>query len=372
MTILRISVFLATLLMLSLSGCAWFGDKPEISPAKQREALEVPPDLARPAGDDLASVPPSGAAAYSDYAAKTPAASAGSTVQASTTGKTEVAASGNVRLERDGAQRWLVALDSSESMWVKARNYFLRNKISLTEDNPQGGVLETDWIDRPVKYTGTFSKLLSTFQSTDLRDKYRVRVEPGRIPGTAEVTVSHKAMAQMVTNNDGSSATQINWQPLPADPEMEADMLAKLLVHFGLDELQAKGLIATTDGERAQLVKGELIIPREDLDSAWRRVGQMLDRAGVITEDRDRSAGIFYVRYVDSGQASKRQGLFGWLRSDSDSSPDAKNEAPSDRFQVRLKTTTAGTSVAVFNVKGEPDNSTAGEQLLGVLHQQLR
>jgi len=51
---------------------------------------------------------------------------------------------------------------------------------------------------------------------------------------------------------------------------------------------------------------------------------------------------------------------------------DAKNEVPSDRFQVRLKSTSAGTSVNVFNVNGEPEISTNGEQLLGVLQQQLR
>ena len=74
MTIQRTSVFLATLLMLGLSGCNMFGNKPESSPATTRAALEIPPDLARPAGDDLAAVPPGGTAAYSDYTAKTPAA----------------------------------------------------------------------------------------------------------------------------------------------------------------------------------------------------------------------------------------------------------------------------------------------------------
>ena len=375
MTILRIPVFLAALL-LTLGGCALFGDsKPDSSPAKLRAALEVPPDLARPAGDDLAAVPPSGAAAYSDYAAKPPAAPAANASPASANGKTAPPAGDSVRLERDGALRWLVVQDNPERVWVKARDYFLRNSTALTVDNPQTGLLETDWIDRPVIFSGTLGKILSSLHSTGLRDKFRVRVERGRAPGTAEVTVSHQGMVQVVVGEDGANVTRTAWQPSPADPEMEAEMLGKLLTHFGMDEKQAKGQIATAGGERAQLVKGELVLSRDDLDAAWRRVGQALDRAGVVVEDRDRSAGIYYVRYVDSGQAGKRQGLFSWLRDDPDkasTAPDAKDEVSSDRFQVRLKTMTAGTSVNVFNVKGEPEKSTTGEKLLGALQQQLR
>jgi outer membrane protein assembly factor BamC len=368
---LRPFVLIAALLTIGLGGCTLFGaSKAENSPAKQREALEVPPDLTRPSGDNPAAVPADGTAAYSDYTGKSPAANAN---PATANGKSAPAAAG-VRLERDGAQRWLVVQDDPERVWVKARDYFLRSKIDLTVDNPKTGVLESDWIDRPVKYTGYFSQFMASLQSTGLRDKFRVRVERGRVNGTAEVYVSHQGLAQMVTNSDGSSATQITWQPSPADPEMEAEMLGKLLAHFGLDEQQVKGQMTAAGSERAQLVKGELILPQDDLDAAWRRVGQALDRAGVIIEDRDRSAGIFYVRYVDSGQTGKR-GLFSWFRGEpgkASAGSDGKAEAPSDRFQIRLKTTPAGTSVNVLDVKGEPEVSTTGPQLLGVLQQQLR
>ena len=375
MTIQRTFTFFAALLMLSLGGCTLFGDKQEKSPAKLRAALEVPPDLARPASDGLSAIPSSGAAAYSDYAAKSSASPAGNAGLASTNGKVAETASGKVRLERDGAQRWLVLQDSTEHAWVKAREYFLRNNIALTVDNPRTGVLETDWIDRPVKFSGVIGKIFASASSTGLRDKFRVRVEPGRAPGTTEVTVSHQGLAEEVAIASGVNVMQTVWQPRPADTEMEAELLAKLMVHFGMDEQQAKGQVAAADVTRAQLVKDELILPQDDLDAAWRRVGQALDRAGVITEDRDRSAGIFYVRYVDSGQAGKRQGILSWFNRDAGNAsagPDAKAEVTSDRYQIRLKTLTTGTSVNVFNVKGEPEKSTTGEKLLGVLLQQLR
>ena len=377
MTIQRTVTFIVALLMLSLGGCALFGDKQEKSPAKLRAALEVPPDLARPASDDLAAVPPSGAAAYSDYAAKSSAPPAGNVGLASTNVKPAETASASVRLGRDGAQRWLVLQDSTERVWVQARDYFLRNNIALSVDNPRTGVLETDWIDRPVKFSGVLGKFLASASSTGLRDKLRVRVEQGRAPGTTEVTVSHQGLTEEVAIANGVNVMQTVWQPRPADREMEAEVLAKLMVHFGVDEQQAKGQVAAADPARAQLAKGELLLLQDDLDAAWRRVGQALDRTGVITEDRDRNAGIFYVRYVDSSQAGKRQGIFSWLSRDSNNpaaTPGSRdNDAVStDRFQIRLKAAAIGISVKVFNVNGEPEESKTGERLLDVLYQQLR
>ena len=370
MTILR-PFALITALLIGLGGCSLFGgNKTDNSPAKQREALEVPPDLTRPAGDNLAVVPASDAATYSGYTAKIPAANNSPTIS---DGKAALTGA-RARLARDGAQRWLVVQDDPARAWVKAREYFLRNDIALTVDDAKTGVLESDWINRPVKFTSTLGNILASLHSSGLRDKFRVRVERGRVDGTAEVYVSHQGLAEMVSNQDGSSSTNITWQPRPADPELEAEILAKLLAHFGLNAEQVKDQVASVSAERAQRVKGALLLPQDDLDAAWRRVGQALDRAGVLTEDRDRSAGIFYVRYVDSRQAGKRKGLFSWLTSDSakESSAHAKDDAPSDRFQVRLKTLDAGTQVMVLDVKGEPELSTTGQQLLDVLQQQLR
>ena len=173
--------------------------------------------------------------------------------------------------------------------------------------------------------------------------------------------------------NSGGSVIQTAWQARAADPEMEAEVLRKLMTHFGLDPSQAQSQVAATSLEAAPLVKGELLLAQDDLDSAWRRIGLALDRSGVTIEDRDRNAGIYYVRYIDSAQ-SKRSGIFNWLRSDSEKSsePGGKDELPRDRFQIRVKAGTAGTNVSVYDVKGEPDTSTTAQKLLSVLQQQLR
>lgn len=360
MTIAR-SLCCVVLLTVSLGGCAWFGKaKGENTPAKQREALEVPPDLARPAGDDFATAPADGAAA--------PRATSAAT-QAST--PTEPTTK-SVRLERDGALRWLVVQGDAERIWVQAREYFLRNELKLSVENPKTGILETEWMDRPANIgSGFFGGLLSKVHSTGLRDKIRVRVEPGRVAGSAEIYVAHQGLEEVVVSGGGVQVIQTTWQPRAADPEMEAEFLGKLLTHFGLDPSQAQSQVASTATPSLALVKGELILAEDDLDSAWRRVGLALDRTGVTTEDRDRSAGIYYVRYVDSAR-TKRRGFFSGLLGDPDKSADSAKTEASDRFQIRLKANKTGSSVRVYDVKGEPDTSPAGQRLLAVLQQQLR
>ena len=351
-----------------------FGSKlAETSPAAVRSALEVPPDLARPAGDDmLAGVKPKSATA-SGYAAGNGSPAATDSAPLATAAPAPAAASAaRVRLERDGAQRWLVVQDTPDRVWAAARAYLLRNNYKLTVDNSKTGLLETDWLDRPVQFSNPLGRFIASLSSTGLRDRFRVRIEAGRDAGTSEVYVSHQGLEQVVTSRDASSGNvETTWQPRASDPQMEADLLDKLMVDFGLDSQQAKNQLASASTPRVQLAKDTLFLPQENLDVAWRRVGQALDRAGVAIEDLDRNAGIYYVHYV-SGVAKKESKLFGFLGSGNGSDTDRKADSSLDRFQVVLKTQADGTNVTVRDVKGELDDSPAGAGLLNQLYQQLR
>lgn len=359
---------LGAVLVLNAAGCSMFGSKPaDNSPPAARGALEVPPDLARPAGDDmLAGVKPKNATASGNAAGPTTPADTGAPVAT-------VIPVARVQLERDGAQRWLVVQDTPDNVWAKARAYLLRNNYTLTVDNPKSGLLETDWIDRPVQYSNPLGRIIASLSSTGLRDRFRVRVEAGRVAGTSEVYVSHSGLEQVVTSKDVSMGNvSTTWQPRASDPQMEADLLDKLMVDFGLNSQQAKNQLASAATPRAQLAKNALVLPQEDLDAAWRRVGQALDRSGVAIEDLDRNAGIYYVNYVSGTAGKKDGGVFGFLGSGSASGSDDKNGAAQNRFQVALKTQADGTNVTVRDVKGEIDDSPAGTGLLNLLYQQLR
>jgi hypothetical protein len=193
-TLRVLAVLIGACLVPVLSGCSWLDfRRGQDSSPPLREALEVPPDLTRPATADPLALP---GAKPSATASAAPSA----TATVATTGGTSTTS--RVTLERDGAQRWLVAQESPESLWPKVRDYFLRNNMRLVLDNPQTRVLETEWIERPVDMGGGWlGTLVGKLHSTGIRDKFRVRIEPGRTPGTSEVYVSQQGMEEVVAEN---------------------------------------------------------------------------------------------------------------------------------------------------------------------------
>lgn len=344
-------------LVLSVGACSLVRSKD--TSVTLRESLEVPPDLARPAGAE--TPPPAAPRAVAPSPAATPAPAAA----------VPTAPGERVALERDGALRWLVVRDEPPRVWQQVRDYFVRNEIKLVADDAAALTLETDWIDRPVRFgDGFFSGLFSKLHSSGLRDKYKVRLERGRDPATVEVYVSHQGLEEIVTEGGGVSVVQTAWLPRPSDPRAEAEMIGKLMTHLGGEGSKAVLLepVSTGSGPR---IKGDIHIAGEDLDGAWRRVGQALDRAGVVIEDSDRTTGVYYVQFKSSSGRDKKRGLFDWLKSDS--TLDSKESAvATDRFQVVLKAGTAGILVSVRDVRGEPATSAAGEELLNLLNRQLR
>jgi outer membrane protein assembly factor BamC len=51
----------------------------------------------------------------------------------------------------------------------------------------------------------------------------------------------------------------------------------------------------------------------DPFDRAWRRVGLALDRIGFLVEDKDRSKGLFFVRYSDLDAEDTSKEEKGWL-----------------------------------------------------------
>jgi outer membrane protein assembly factor BamC len=107
----------------------------------------------------------------------------------------------------------------------------------------------------------------------------------------------------------------------PADPELEAEFLRRLMVKLGVSQEQSKALAAATAPTRPRRIANvnnqPVVQIDEGFDRAWRRVGLALDRTGFTVEDRDRSQGVYFVRYVTPNPDKKEPGFFGKLFSGS-------------------------------------------------------
>jgi outer membrane protein assembly factor BamC len=250
----------------------------------------------------------------------------------------------------------------------------------LTVELPEAGVLETDWAERRAKIDdgvirNTLSRLLGSVYSTSERDKYRTRLERGAEPSTTEIYISHRGMEEVYTTGNIVNA-QTAWQPRPPDPELEAEMLRRLMTRFGVKEDVAKAEMAATAKPvlRASIVKGKdgaLQLSVDDqFDRAWRRVGLALDRVGFMVEDRDRSKGTYFVRYIDSDADNKAEskGFFAKLN------PFGKSEKKATPEQYRVQVNEAGalSEISVLAKDGAAEKSATADRILTLLYDQLK
>lgn len=372
---------LAVSLGIGLGACSTLGiesKKIDYKSAGKMQPLEVPPDLTRPATDDRYVVPdinPRGAATYSEYSRER------SGQRARAGGASVLPQLENARIERDGNQRWLVVKGTPAQLWPMIKDFWQEMGFIVNVEVPEAGVMETDWAENRARLAdiglirGFLSKMLDTIYSTGERDKFRTRLERGSQPGTTEIYISHRGMDEVYSSSESVEIKDTRWQPRPPDPNLEAEMLGRLLVRFGADESRVKAQLASGRGaqQRATLSKGtdgaRMLALDDQFDRAWRRVGLALDRVGFTVEDRDRSKGLYFVRYIDPQIDSKSADDKGWLSRLKFWGGDKPKP---EQYRIEVKDIPQGAQVKVLNKDGAQESSETAGRILTLLYDQLK
>ena len=360
---------------LALSGCSSMeSSKVDYKSERKLPPLEVPPDLTTPARDDRYQIPDTGkpaeATTLSVYNAERKA-----TAKPGTTGiLPEI---DKIRIERTASERWLVVPEPPEKVWPVVKEFWQDMGFLIKIEVPEAGVMETDWNENRAKIKedavrNAITGFLSGANSTGERDKFRTRLERGALPNTTEIYISHRGVTEVYTDMYRNST---GWQARPTDPGVEAEFLRLLMVRFGVDESRAKAQLAVVPTDaKAKLVAieggGGSIELAEPFDRAWRRVGLVLDRVGFTVEDRDRSKGFYFVRYVDpeADAVSKKNDSFLAKLMFWRDAPEAKTE----QYRVFVKDRSDSSEVQVLNKEGGPDTSDTARKILSLLQQQLK
>ena len=338
--------------------------------------LEVPPDLTQLTRDSRYQQSQGGTISAAAYQAGTVAATTAPIAAVKPVAPTVL---GDVRIERSGNERWLRTGQSPEQLWPQLEAFWKETGFVLTQDVPGAGVMETDWAENRAKLPqdiirNTVGKVFDNAYSTGELDKFRTRVE--RVPGGgSEVYITHRGMQETYV---GERKEETSWQPRPPDPQLEGELLAKLMQKLGATTEVAKAAVAETavapsaPAAKARLVPGQpaaTLQVDDGFDRAWRRVGVALDRSGFTVEDRDRTQGVYFVRYVDPRQAGREepnffQRLFSFGKKDDIGGP--------AKYRVAVKSDGAQSNVTVLDNQGAPENGDAGRRITQMLLDELK
>jgi outer membrane protein assembly factor BamC len=364
-----------------LAGCSSFdplftGDKVDYrTQSRQTPGLEIPPDLTQlqrqaPLGQNASSI------SAAELAAR-PAAP-GAAAPAPSTATVAINKVATAEIVRIGNTRVIRSAQSADQLWPVVRGFWIDLGFDLPKDQADIGVLETDWKENRANLPKDFIRrtigsVLDGLYSTGERDLYRTRLE--RVGDQTEISIVHRGMHEIYTTQQRD---QTVWTARPADPELEAEMLSRLLLRLGgkttvASSAQSAAVAVATPNVAvpppavsAAAVPDQLLVS-EDFERAWRRVGQSLDRHGFTVEDRDRRAGVFYLRWSDPRRAGKEEpNWFQRLFS--------KDEAPAmGRYRVVVKSEAANRCVVnVQDAKGVQLTDDAAKRILALLQQDLR
>ena len=95
-----------------------------------------------------------------------------------------------------------------------------------------------------------------------------------------------------------------------------------------------------------------------------------LDRSGFTVEDRDRAAGLYFVRYVDPKTAGMDVTTGFFTKLFSGGKTDTSGAAV--KYQVALKSDGTKTTVSVLDSQGAPDNSDNSKRIVSLLVNELK
>mgnify|MGYP000075895039 FL=1 len=372
---LGIQSSLIVVLALGLTACSSFSSltaSDKVDYKKQGEVrgpnLALPPDLIT-AQADRRFIVQDGTATMSEYS---------QAVKKSSQMRTNVLTGiPGMKIERDGDKRWLVVDKSAASLYPQIKDFWQENGFLLLIDSPSTGIMETDWAENRTKIPQdiirrTLGKVLDSLYDSGERDKFRTRLEVQK-PEVTEIYISHKGAIE-VPLKDASTTISTRWTVRPSDPELEAIFLTRLMERLGMTQEQAKAQITTTAAApktpKAKLIEDGAetrIEMTQSFDRAWRDVGLALDRSNFTVDDRDRSKGIYFVRYVNPKDLGDSRGWFGRTFGKTD---DADKKAKVYRVVVQDR----GQNQIVISVQdsdGKPENTATGNQLLTTLDRQL-
>ncbi len=350
---------------------------------RERQAeknLEIPPDLTSDRINDRMSVPDNFggvSTSYSEYVTDRKLRGADGAATPAVGGSV-LPEMQDIEVRRDGDVRWLAVNATVEEVWPRVIDFWQENGILMAEEDPTVGVMRTSWLENRAEIsrdivTDTIRKVFDGLYEVGTRDQYRVRLERTE-RDTTEIYMTHFGMEEQVVQNTEGGVQNTVWVPRERDPDLEVEMMRRLMVFLGAADERARAQLAA--GSQRQLTRSQMLKTRDGVqllidDSfsrSWRLIGLALDRVGFAVEDRNRSEGIYYVRYNDPSQEEADKG---WLSGLAFWSDDKKVDKV-NRYQVRVSSQDDRTVVYVADDKGQRSESPTATRILTLLKEQIR
>ena len=373
-----IKPLILTLTIVSVTACSGSKkDTPKLDYQSQNNkivSLEVPPDLRDPRNGDLYTLPQGTTASPN-------------AMQQKSTNKPVLATVKNVHIERRGTQRWLVVNDKKAAeIWPLLRAFWQESGFTIYSDEPQAGLMETDWAENRAKLPNQglrklFDKVgLGGVYTTSERDKFLVRMERNQNNGV-DIFFTHKGLEEVF---DSKKEENTIWQPRANDPNLEAAFLARFMQYLGVDEAIAQEQVAekndSMQGTQFAKLDGNSLIVYGAAERNVNRIGSALDRIGLTVQQFVSERGMFVVRPAPSesealeqaADKDKKTGMFSRLFGKGKKTTAQPETMQAAQMFVALEELGNGQRIILLDQMGKPYTGENAQKWLNGLYRELR
>ena len=191
---------------------------------------------------------------------------------------------------------------------------------------------------------------------------YRVRMERGDVNRSARVYVNGVDDTNRNNQKDEAMLRQLA-EYLGGLYQQDKARAEASLPSSAAQQTEARViLLDEAEGQQALLVE-------QEFTTVWDRVGRVLDSRGFAVEDRDRSRGTYYVRYLDPFNEAEREepGFFGRMAFWKDDD----EVAPEEYYYIKLISDASDTRITVLDSEQVRTSSETAKRLLGLIQEQL-
>jgi len=247
-----------------------------------------------------------------------------------------------VKIKRLSNRQWVSINVAPAAVWPRLRSWLNQQELDVVAADPSAGSIETEWL---------------VFNDTpELKDRFRISVEPGFTSSITEVRVAH---TQLEKDADDSLVV---WDGSLSNDQRESWLIDQI----------ANVLAAQSDAETVSLLASEIggepkssidltgsapaLVLRVDIDRVWATLASSLNSESIVVVESRRDDGRIDISYTNVDEAE--EGWFsGWFSS---------SDTDIDYLTLAINETASGVVVTVEN-----QEFATGRQVLETIRHQL-
>ncbi len=282
-----------------------------------------------------------------------------------------------ITLKGEGERHWLEVEQNVTTTYDLLKDFWAEEGFILEQDEPLIGVMKTEWLENKagllVSEDSFFSGFFALLSSTDTKDQYMTRVERGEVDNVTKIYLTQHGQEYMLLD-ESTLGKSSGWQSRVSEPELEVEMLSRMMIFLGLQDDQVKQQLAKIGQfpKRALLTKNEdevtVLVIKESYDRGWNRVLRQLDRLGTDYVNKNQKEGVIRIKQKTE-QVKQKEGFFSSLFSSSDASKDEGFVYLNIEVTDTLNDVTAVQMVTSIGANDDSDHAVA---LLQYLFEKLK